>query len=105
MPKPPGPILKRVLRAPAALYAVGAVEIAIARMRFRPEARRLDPEEAIQALADYQQRNRAIAPLVRALLSAAAGFRYDGSPSAQRTLVGRLPFVAFRSRDKYQPVR
>lgn len=74
----------------------GTEEIQIAGRRFRPLVRRVDPEEAAQLLADYEQRNRLIAPLVRAVLSRLAGFGYDGSPQARQRLVEILPFVGFR---------
>jgi len=74
----------------------GAEEVQIARWRFRPLVRRLGAEEAARVLSDYEQRNRMIAPLVRAVLSRLAGFRYDGSPRARRRLVEVLPLVGFR---------
>lgn len=74
----------------------GAEEVEIAGRRFRPLVRRLDGEEAVRVLADYEQRNRLIAPLVRSLFSRLAGFPYDGSPPARQRLVEALPLVGFR---------
>lgn len=42
-------------------------------------------------LADYERRNRLGVPLVHAVLSKLAGFRYDGSDGARRALVHTLP--------------
>jgi deazaflavin-dependent oxidoreductase (nitroreductase family) len=75
-----------------------AVEVQIARLRFTPTVRPLGSDEAVGVLADYERRNRLAAPLVRAVLSKLAGFRYDGSDAARRRLVHTLPLVAFRSR-------
>lgn len=58
--------------------------------------RLLSLDEAERVLADYERRNRLVAPLVRRLLSRLLGWRYDGSAAARRRLVGELPMVAFR---------
>lgn len=151
----PGPISKRILRAPVALYEVGAgkllgrrflllthrgrrsgciyrttlevffwdsakreaivmsgfgpranwylnsldggaLEVQIAGLRLHPEVRSLEPEEAVHVIADYERRNRFIAPIVRVVLSRLAGFDYDSSEEASRRLVSALPLVAFR---------
>jgi deazaflavin-dependent oxidoreductase (nitroreductase family) len=76
-----------------------AVEVQIGRLRFAPAVRPLGTDEAVGVLADYERRNRIAVPLVRAVLSKLAGFRYDGSDAAQRRLVRTLPLVAFRARD------
>ena len=47
-------------------------------------------------LADYERRNRLIAPIVRRLLSWLAGFRYDCSDAARRRLVDSFPVLALR---------
>jgi hypothetical protein len=52
--------------------------------------------EAAAVIADYEHRNRWIGPVVRRLLSALLGWRYDGSQSARERLVRQLPVVAFR---------
>jgi len=80
------------------LLAGQAVEVQIARLRFAPDVRPLDDDEAVGVLADYERRNRLAAPLVRAVLSRLAGFGYDGSDAARRRLVRTLPLVAFRPR-------
>jgi deazaflavin-dependent oxidoreductase (nitroreductase family) len=79
--------------------AGGAVEISIARRRFHPSVRPLPVEEAVAVLVDYERRNRPLAPVVRAILSRLAGFRYDGSEAGRRRLVEALPLVAFRLAD------
>jgi deazaflavin-dependent oxidoreductase (nitroreductase family) len=76
-----------------------AVEVQIARLRFAPSVRPLGSDEAVGVLADYERRNRLVAPLVRRVLSKLAGFRYDGSDAARRRLVQTLPLVALRPRD------
>lgn len=75
----------------------GAVEVESAGLRFRPQVRRLESEEAIQVVAGYERRNRIVAPIVRRVLSWLAGFRYDGSEAARRRLVAALPLIAFRA--------
>jgi deazaflavin-dependent oxidoreductase (nitroreductase family) len=76
-----------------------AVEVQVARRRFLPAVRPLGVEEAVGVLADYERRNRLAVPLVRAVLSKLAGFRYDGSDAARCRLVDALPLVAFRPLD------
>ena len=78
------------------VLAGGAVEIQIARRRFRPSVRPLPVDEAAAVLADYERRNRVLVPVVRAVLSRLAGFRYDGSEPSRRRLVDVLPLVGFR---------
>ena len=55
-------------------------------------------EEAARMIADYERRNRIVAPLVRAGFSALGGFSFDGSDPARRRLVDTLPLVAVRPR-------
>jgi hypothetical protein len=76
--------------------AGGAVEVQLGRERFAPEVRVLEPEEAAAVLADYERRNRLAGPVVRAVLSRLAGFRYDGSADGRRRVVEQLPLVGFR---------
>jgi deazaflavin-dependent oxidoreductase (nitroreductase family) len=76
-----------------------AVEVQVARLRFAPGVRPLGVDEAVGVLADYERRNRLAVPLVRAVLSKLAGFRYDGSDAARRRVVDVLPMVAFRPLD------
>jgi deazaflavin-dependent oxidoreductase (nitroreductase family) len=80
------------------VLADGAEQVTIGRARFQPTVRVLDSEEATFVLADYERRNRLIAPVVRAVLSRLVGFRYDGSPDGRARVVAALPFVAFTPR-------
>lgn len=74
------------------------VRVEIGRDRFAPVHRVLEPDEAAIVLADYERRNRALAPIVRTTLTRLLGWRYDGSEQARERLTGELPFVAFRPR-------
>lgn len=76
-----------------------AVEVVVARERFRPEQRFLDEDEAVAVLADYEHRHRWAGPAVRWLLGRLLGRRYDGGEVARRELVRHLPLVAFRPAD------
>lgn len=78
------------------VLAGGAAEIEIGRARFRPEVRRLEPEEAAAVLAGYEHRNRILAPVIRRLLSRLTGIDYDGTAVARAHVVDRLPLIAFR---------
>jgi deazaflavin-dependent oxidoreductase (nitroreductase family) len=78
------------------LQARPALEVAVGRLRFRPEHRTLDEREAMAALADFERRNRVVAPVVRIVLGRLAGRRYDGSEEGRRRLVQELPVVALR---------
>jgi deazaflavin-dependent oxidoreductase (nitroreductase family) len=82
------------------VLAGGAVDIRIGGERFdAPAVRQLSEAEAIVVLADYERRNRALAPIVRAVLSRLAGVRHDGSESSRRRVVQALPLVAFSAKD------
>lgn len=70
-------------------------EVAIGRRRFAARHRTLDEAEACDLLADYERRNRLVAPLLR-VLSWLAGWRYDGGDEARRRLVRQLPLVGLR---------
>jgi len=73
-----------------------AREVRIGRERYVPAYRVLAPGEAAAVLADYERRNRLIAPVVRRVISGLVGWRYDGSPEARRRVVEQLPLVGFR---------
>lgn len=86
------------------LQAGPALEVKVGRDHFRPAHRVLDEDEAAAVLAAYEQRNRAVAPVVRRVLSWLVGWRYDGSDPARRRLMQELPVVAFRpEEDVEQP--
>lgn len=73
-----------------------ATEIAIGRERFTPTYRELDASEAAAVLAEYERRNRFIAPIVRIVLSWLVGWHYDGTRAKRLQLVSELPLVALR---------
>ncbi len=81
------------------IQAEPALEVRTAGRRFVPDQRVLDEDEAMEAIAGYERRNRLIEPIVRRVLSRLAGFPYDGTEDARRRLVRELPLVAFRPRD------
>jgi hypothetical protein len=78
------------------IQAAPAVEVAINGCRFPPRHRILDENQAAATLADYERRNRLIAPIVRRVLSRLAKSPYDGSAAARHRLVRQLPMVGFR---------
>jgi hypothetical protein len=82
------------------LLAGKATEVAIARERFAPRYRELDSAEAAAVLAEYEQRNRYIAPLVRRVLSWLVGWHYDGTEVKRLQLVSELPMLALRPTDR-----
>lgn len=75
-----------------------AHEVWTGRQRFAPAWRILPPDEAERIFADYERRNRLIAPVIRQVLSRLLGWHYDGTPAARRRAVEQLSLVAFRPR-------
>ena len=73
-----------------------ALEIRIGRERYLPDWRRLDDEEAMRAIAWYERHGGLPVGLVRRVISALAGWPYDGSPEARLRLARQLPVLAFR---------
>ena len=78
--------------------AGGAVEVAVGRERFAPLHRELEADEAAAVLSAYELRHRAIAGIVRLVLSRLVGWHYDGSEVARRALVRELPMIGLRPR-------
>jgi hypothetical protein len=78
------------------VLAGGAVEVAVGSRRFQPMFRELAPPEAAAVVGEYERRNRLVTAIVRAMLSALVGWRYDDSPSARERLVKDRPILAFR---------
>jgi deazaflavin-dependent oxidoreductase (nitroreductase family) len=73
-------------------------EVIVGRDRFIAAHRVLGPDEALRVVADYESRNRLIAPVVRLVLSRFLGWNYGASDADRRRLVGQLPLVSFRRR-------
>jgi deazaflavin-dependent oxidoreductase (nitroreductase family) len=73
-----------------------AQEVVTGRDRYVPAHRVLSADLAARVFADYERRNRHIAPVVRAVIGRLVGWPYDGSPAARRRVVEQLPLVAFR---------
>lgn len=67
---------------------------------FDPSVRVVESREAISVLADYERRNRLIAPVVRAVLSRLVGFHYDGSDEGRERVAAALPLIALTPRDE-----
>jgi deazaflavin-dependent oxidoreductase (nitroreductase family) len=78
------------------LEAGSGIEVELGGVRFTPAHRTLGEDEAASVLAGFERRNRAVAPIVRRVLSALVGWHYDGSDAARRRLVRELPLVALR---------
>jgi len=73
-------------------------DISIGSNHFQAAHRFLAQDEAAQALENYENRNRFLAPLVRRVLSVLLGWKYKGSTDDRRRAVEQLPLVAFRPR-------
>jgi deazaflavin-dependent oxidoreductase (nitroreductase family) len=78
------------------LLAGKAAEVAIGRDRFAPQYRELETDEAAAVLAEYERRNRYVAPVIRRVLSWLVGWRYDGTQASRQRLVSELPMVGLR---------
>jgi deazaflavin-dependent oxidoreductase (nitroreductase family) len=77
----------------------GGREVLVGHDRFSPVVRQVAHDEAVAALADYERRNRLIAPVVRRVLSWLVGWRYTGTEVERATLVDQVPMVALRPAD------
>ena len=73
--------------------------ITIGRETFAASHEVLDEQEAASVLAEYEAHNRWLSPIIRRVLGALAGTRYDGSDESRRSLVRRLPIVRFTAVD------
>jgi len=78
------------------IEAIPNPRVVIGSQSFIAAHRFLDEEEAVQAIAGYEQRNWVIAPIIRSVLSRFLGWRYRGSATDRRRLVKQLPLIAFR---------
>lgn len=77
------------------IQANPARELVIGRRSFVPTHRDLTEDQAVVAVADYERRNRVVAPIIRSVLSKLLGWRYDGTEEARRRLVEERPLVGF----------
>lgn len=77
------------------IMASGSAEIRTGRRRFHAHVRELDTDEAADVMADYQRRNRLIAPLIYYGLRRLVGWHYDGSETARRRFVAECPLIEF----------
>ncbi len=78
------------------IEATPGPEIIVGSERFVAAHRFLDSDEAMQVLAEDQQRNRLLVSIVRRVLSRLLGWHYDGSVVSRRRAVAQLPLIAFR---------
>lgn len=78
------------------LHANNTAEIEIGFRRFDAAWRELVIDEAEPVMAAYERRNRLAMPLVRRILSAVVGWRYQGGLEARRKLMAQMPIVAFK---------
>lgn len=85
------------------LLAHEAIEVAIGRERFTPAHRQLSATEASAVLAQYEHRNRLVAPVIHRLLSWLVGWPYDGTQDARQRIVTQLPVIGLRSTSHSQP--
>ena len=60
--------------------------------------RDVPPDEAVAALAAYERRYGVLAPLLRRVISALAGFDYRGSDDDRRRAVAAMPMLALSPR-------
>jgi deazaflavin-dependent oxidoreductase (nitroreductase family) len=75
----------------------GDIRVTVESHTFPAIHRVVSGDEAEQALADYEHRNRYVRPIVNGMLGYLVGWRYDGSPEARRRLAEQLPLIAFRT--------
>ena len=78
------------------IEAGGPTEVTVGRRTFPVEHRVLGLDEATAVLADYERRNRLIAPVLRRVLSLLVGWRYHGTEDERRAVARLLPLVALR---------
>jgi hypothetical protein len=76
--------------------ATPSSEVLIGRQHWSATCEVLDEQDALEVFANYEHRNRWVAPIVRRILSSLVGWSYDGSTESRRRLVGQLPIVRFR---------
>ncbi|MGH9171039.1 MAG: nitroreductase family deazaflavin-dependent oxidoreductase [Acidimicrobiales bacterium] len=77
------------------IQAHPARAVVVGRRSFAPMHRDLTPDEAVEAFADYERRNRVAAPVIRWVLSRLVGWRYTSTEESRQRLVAELPLVLF----------
>jgi deazaflavin-dependent oxidoreductase (nitroreductase family) len=78
------------------VVAGGPVWVDLGRGARRADHEVLPLDDAERVIADYERRNRIIAPVIRRALGAMTGTTYRGTPEDRRRLVEQLPVVRFR---------
>ncbi len=78
----------------------GGEEVTIGSRHFVASHRFLGEAEAARIIQGYEQRNRFIAPIVRAGFTWLLGWQYRGSDNDRLRLVKQLPLIAFRPSDQ-----
>ncbi len=79
------------------LQAGGPAAITVGRATYPITHRVLAIDDAMDVLADYERRNRLIAPILHRALSALIARPYRGTNVDRRMLVSELPFVGLRT--------
>jgi deazaflavin-dependent oxidoreductase (nitroreductase family) len=80
------------------IEAKGGEEVTVASQHFAASHRYLGEDEAAKVIADYERRNRLIAPIVRRGFSWLVGWQYRGGEEDRRRFVRQIPLIAFRPR-------
>jgi deazaflavin-dependent oxidoreductase (nitroreductase family) len=78
-------------------------EVTVGLQHFVASHRFLGEEEGMRVIRDYERRNRFVAPIVRSGFSWLVGWKYQGSESDRRKLVGQIPLIALRPRVSQEP--
>jgi deazaflavin-dependent oxidoreductase (nitroreductase family) len=80
------------------IEARGGEEVTVGWQHFAASHRYLAEDEAAKVIADYERRNRLIAPIVRRGFSWLVGWQYRGGEEDRRRFVRQIPLIAFRPR-------
>lgn len=83
------------------IQATPTAEVTVGFQHFVAQHRFLPEEEAAEVIKNYEQRNRLIAPVVRAGFSWLLGWKYHGGEDERRRLVSQIPLIAFRPTTKH----
>ena len=76
------------------LEAGGPSSMTISTRAYPVSHRLLETEEAMEAFAGYERRNRFVEPIVRRVLTRLLGWPYSGTVDNRRKLVEQLPLIA-----------